>query len=192
MHTRRFEAFLTGAILIGTLMALFTPSQARLSALSLAQTLPASMQRDAAAASPEFLRTLLLHEAGEFTRRLVEAWATVRVGIAGTLLAVSMLPSHRSLTPMISAGLLLIFSIASTVHVIPELHVAATSLELKWPNPTGADEAALDSARLRYYIVEATCVAVTVVLAFRLLVDFHGLRSGTNLSPAGRRGARGL
>ena len=103
MHNRRIGAFLTGALLLGTLLVWFVSSQARVNARSMADALPTPLQREFATVSPDALRMLLTHEAGELSRRIVDAWATVRVGIAGTLLAISVLTHHRSWTAMASS-----------------------------------------------------------------------------------------
>lgn len=171
MHTRRVGAFLVGAILLGTVLMPFILTQSVMTAERILGSPAPQVQKEFEEIGPEVMRQILRHQALELNRHITESWEVMQIGLAGALLATSLLTSHRS--RFVMGGAAVILGLVLYMHFGLTPHISSVSRSYDFLPVTAAarERAAVKALELRYSVASVFKIAVALLITARLLFD---------------------
>ena len=176
MHNRRFGAFLIGAWLIGTVMVWFATSQSLLNVDRTLSTPPQQVQKEFDDMGPDVTRQILRHQAMQLNRRVTETWEVIQLGMAGALLAISILTTHRSKTTIVSAVLLMILSAFAAFYITPAMNALGRSFDFLPPTAALRERDAFQRLDVWHRVTHVLSTLIALVITARLLFDFYEFR----------------
>lgn len=176
MHNRRFGAFLIGAWLIGTVMVWFATSQSLLNVDRTLSTPPQQVQKEFDDMGPDVTRQILRHQAMQLNRRVTETWEVIQLGMAGALLAISILTTHRSKTTIASAILLMILSAFAAFYITPAMNALGRSFDFLPPTAALRERDAFQRLDVWHRVTHVLGTLIALLITARLLFDFYEFR----------------
>jgi hypothetical protein len=188
MHNRRFGAFLMGAWLLGTVLVWFATSQAVMTVDRILSATPAPVQKEFNDMGPEVARQILAYEANEFSRRVIETWAILQLGLASALLANSVFTSSRSKTMVICSFAMTILSCISALYLAPAMTALARVYDFLPAGAAMREREEFQRLDVWHRVLGVLNTILALALSGRLLFDFYEF--GTKLIPDLHKGKR--
>lgn len=173
MHNRRFGAFLMGAWLFGTVLAWFATSQSLANVDRILSTPPPQLEKEFNDMGPDLTRQLLLFEANTLNRRISEMWEVLQVGLAGALLAVSILTSSRSKTMILGALLMMAIASVMAFYLTPSMSALAASYDFLPPGAAPREREAFQRLDVWHRVLVILNMTLALIVTGRLLFDFY-------------------
>lgn len=176
MHTRRFGAFLLGAWLLGSLMAVFAASQGPLNIERIFSDPPPQMIKLMGSLDADSLRQLFRFQAAQFNRHFTETWEVLQLGLAAALLVTFFFTSHRSRILMGAAGIMAAIVVVIHFFLTPAIHQLARSFD--FVSAVVSPEAREEYIHFLVWrrVLEIFKILLSVVLFARLLFDRNDWR----------------
>ena len=176
MHNRRFGAFLIGAWLIGTVLVWFATSQSLLNVERTLSTPPQQVQKEFDDMGPDVTRQILRHQAMQLNRRINETWEVIQLGMAGALLAISILTPHRSKTTIVSSILLMMLSAFAAFYITPAMNALGRSFDFLPPTAALRERDAFQRLDVWHRVAHVLSTLIALLITARLLFDFYEFR----------------
>jgi hypothetical protein len=173
MHNRRFGAFLMGAWLLGSVLIWFVGSQSILTVDRILSTPPQQVQKEFEDMGNDVARQILRFEANQLNRRVTETFEVLQLGLAGALLASSILTSSRSKTTIIGSILLMGIAAIMAFYLTPSMNALARAYDFLPATAAQREREAFQRLDVWHRVLQVLGIGIALIVTARLLFDFY-------------------
>jgi len=159
--------------LMGAILIWFTTSQGNLNVERIFSNPPQQVQKEINDMGPDVARQLFRFQSSQLTRRIQETWEIVQLGLAGALLAASILTGHRSRIVIVATLLMVIFTALEAFYYTPLMTGLARSYDFLPATAALRERENFQSFQTWHRLMEVMKGGLSLMIIARLMFDFY-------------------